>query len=113
MNIENKLYEISEYFKSKLLTGDYEFIECGSCTAKILIDGKYTIEAWIANDPKTSFDFYDHHLSGLKLTGLSTQKERVTGWDHIKPHIQQYKTIALKEAKLKQIIQLEKEIESL
>ena len=113
MNIESKLSEISEYFKGKLLAGDYTFIECGECTAKILIDNKYTIEVWITNDPKYAFDFYDYYLFGIKLVGLTTQKERLTGWRHIKLHINKYRSIALKEEKRKQIASLQKEIESL
>ena len=116
MKIEDLLDNTGKYFKKALLTGDYEFIKCEECTAEILIDGKYTFTVWIANNPKFSFDFYqDLFRKNMELDSirLTTQKERMLGWKHIKPHIKEYTDKILKLEKQKQINKLKKELEAL
>jgi hypothetical protein len=52
MNIEKQLSEIGEYFKKKVIDGDYEYLGCTEHVAKIRIDGKYHFLLWIANEIK-------------------------------------------------------------
>jgi hypothetical protein len=116
MNIENLLNDVGVYFKNKILTGDYKFIKCGECTAEIIVDEKYSFEMCIANTPKEHFRFYENtFLSSLDLESmhLKTQKERMLGWKHIKPHVNNYRDKVLKREKQKQINRLKKELEAL
>ncbi len=111
-NIDDLLKKVAEYFKQKLLTGDYEFVKCGEHVAEIRIDKKYTFKLWIANDPEYNFGFYGQTFQE-DFMQLRTQKERLAGWRRIKPYIQDYKNTILKRAKQKQFNQLKKELKAL
>lgn len=116
MKIEDLLDSTGNYFKKALLTGDYEFVKCGDCTAEILIDGKYTFNVWIANQPKLNFDFYDGFNSVVLFHGhmkLNSQKERMLGWKHMKPHIKEYTDKIIKRQKMEEFNRLKKELETL
>ena len=116
MNIDDLLNDVGIYFKNKILTGDYKFIECSDHTAKIIVDEKYSFEMWIGNTPKVNFTFYDNTFLNSVLTEsmhLKTQKERMIGWNHIKVHINNYREKVLKREKQKQINRLKKELEAL
>lgn len=116
MNIEETLNDVANYFKRKIIEGQFEFKKCGQHTATVLIDEKYEFELWIANDPKDNFDFYDSTSLPGELTQIfrfSTQKERLAGWKQIKPHVQSYKDKVLKREKQKEFNRLKKELEAL
>jgi len=115
MDINKKLEEVSNYFKQKVIKGDFEFKKCDKQTATILINGKYEFDVWIANDPKTSFDFYDGNLfiNNNLFPSFDTQKERLAGWRKIKPYVEEYKEKQLKRQKQKEINRLTKELEEL
>jgi hypothetical protein len=116
MNIEDKIKEVAEYFRQKVLTGDYMFVSCSEHTAEILVDEKYKFSLWIANEPKMSFDFYEPNFlieDPIELLTLKTQKERLQGWKHIKPYIKDHKNKVLKREKQKQFNRLKKELEKL
>lgn len=115
MNIEAKLKEVNEYFKNKVLKGDYEFLECTEHTASVLIDQKHKFTFWTSNDPKYNFDFYmlepnEYGYIGLKLT---TQEERLTSWRKMKPHVLKYKNEILKKKKQEELKRLEVELSKL
>lgn len=114
MKIENLLTDVANYFRNKVLTGDYEFVKCSDRTADIIIDGKYTLQLWIANDPKNHFGFYSPPFSvGHDFIQLRTQKERLQGWKHLKPFVENYRNNTLKREKLKEFERLKKELEAL
>lgn len=116
MDIEKTLKEVAGYFKDKLFEGEFKFLECGGCTARILIDDKYEFDLWIANEPKNNFDFYEGSLALInagEFIKLKTQKERLKGWRQIKPFVNAYRNDVLKKDKLKKLDELKKEIEKL
>ena len=112
MNIESTLKDVANYFKSKIIKGEFTLTECAKSTCTILIDGKYIFELWIANDPKKHFDFYSTFLF-TDLTPyyfkFNTQKERLQAWEQVKPRIESYRS----KEKQQRIEELQKEIESL
>jgi len=116
MEIDEKLKEIGNYFKQKVIDGSFEFVSSGAHTAEIIIDGKYHFNLWIANDPKGNFDFYDSYFlvnNSTEFMRFKTQKERMAGWKQIKPHVIKYKKTVLKREKQKEFNRLKKELERL
>lgn len=112
MNIEKIVVEITDYFKSKILNGEYQFISCDETTAKILIDKKYTIDVWIANEPIKDFAIWDVMIfkkSTMNDFKFKSEKERLQGWEHIKPLVKSYRDEIFE--KQKKINELKKEIE--
>lgn len=117
MNIENELNEIADYFKEKIISGEFTFKKCDEHKATILIDEKYELGLWIANEPKNNFDFYAP-FPFLEIIGedrtmfkFNTQKERLAGWKQIKPHVIKYKKGKLLKEKREELRKLESEIE--
>jgi hypothetical protein len=110
--VEESLEKAGDHFKTALLSGNYEFIECGECTAKILIFKKYYFYVWIANTPEDHCEFSGHN-DLLMNVGLKTQKERMQAWRHIKPHVKKYREGLLILEKKMQIEKLEAELKEL
>jgi len=114
MNIDDKLKEVGNYFKAKLLEGDYEFIKCSDYTAEILIDKKYKFEVWIANVPKDNFQFYRGGITGEDAEDFlrfTTQKDRIKAYSKIKNFVKDYQNGKLKREKMAQFEKLKKELE--
>ena len=110
MEIEKKINEISDYFKNKILAGDFDFIKCDECTARILIDNKYKFELWIANTPKYNFRIHGQSIdTTIFNTEFKNQKERIKGYSKVKPFIQK----GLDENKQKEIEALKQQLENL
>ena len=47
--IEQKIFDVVEYFKNKLLTGDFKVTEIGQFVLCLKVDKKYTFSVWISN----------------------------------------------------------------
>jgi hypothetical protein len=115
MNIHEKIKEVAEYFKAKIISGDFEFKSCRDCIATVVIDEKYEFLLWINNDHKEDFSihfgsmFWDYTSELLRF---KTQKERLTGWKQVKPYVEEYKKKVLKREKQKEFNRLKKELEN-
>lgn len=47
--MENKIIEIQEYFKNKIVSGDYEIKTIKSHTVIVTVDGIYDFHLWMGN----------------------------------------------------------------
>ena len=116
MNVTKKLQEVADYFKKKIIDGDFEFIKCDEYKATIKIDGEHEVKVWIANDPKYNFEIYDSALitrNSAELLKFKTQKERLAGWRQVKKHVEAYRNNILKKQKEEELERLKKELEQL
>lgn len=116
MDINKKLKDIADYFKKKILDGDFSFESCGQHTAIVMIDEKYRFKLWIDNDPKDFFNFYADNIitmGGNPHLKFKTQEERLRGWEKVKPSVEEYRKRVLITEKLSEIEELKKEIEEL
>ena len=116
MNIDEKLKDIGDYFKNKIISGEFEVIDCDKCTVTVLIDEKHKFELWISNDPKIHFDFYDSSFILKKNTdflSFKTQKERISGWEQVNSRVQAYRQNVLKIEKQEEFNRLKKELDEL
>ena len=114
--IEVKLTEIGDYFKHKIISGDFKFISCDEYTAKVIIDERHDFQLWISNDPKEHFNFYSSSFlldKAIDYLRFTTEKQRLAGWRKIKPHVKNYRKTILKKEKQKEIDRLKKEISKL
>ena len=83
------LEEIGDYYKEKLINGDYEFVSASEHTATLKFDREITFKVWIANDPKANFGFYTNHEADEQILiphmQPRTQKQRLAAWRKLKP----------------------------
>lgn len=110
--IDEKLNEIAEYFKQKLLSGDFKFVSCNEYTAEIIIDEKYDMHVWIANSHKNcDFYFYSSLKTWIEPPFMfKTQKERLAAWKQIKPHVQKYIGDEIERVKREKIDKLQEQL---
>jgi hypothetical protein len=114
MTPDELLKELGEYFRQKLLTGDYQFISCGEHTAEIKIDG-HRFNVWIANDQPNNFNFYWYATEQLLKDHikLHTLDEKKQAYSHIKKHLDNYKATQMKELYEREIARMNKELDKL
>lgn len=48
--MKTKIKEVHDYFRNKMIEGNFEIKQIGSFVVLILIDKKYSFNIWIAND---------------------------------------------------------------
>ena len=116
MNIDEKLKDIGDYFKNKIISGEFEVISCSECTATVLIDVKYEFRLWIANEPKLHFRFYENTFitnNTLEFMKFKTQEERISGWEQVNSRVQDYRQNVLKIEKQEEFNRLKKELDKL
>jgi hypothetical protein len=50
--MEKKIEAVQEYFRGKLLSGEFVVKEMEECICGLVVDGKYFFTIWMGNDPK-------------------------------------------------------------
>lgn len=113
MNIEEKLIEVADYFKAKLIAGDYEIIKVKANYVTIKIDDKYEFEVWIYGDMEKDFDFYfglfSESVMSPRMT-IQTPEERLEGWKNLKVKMDQFVDETGHKAKVEKFNELKKEL---
>lgn len=89
-NIEIKINEVNQYFKDKLLAGEFTILKMKEHTCKIEIDGQYQFNVWIGNFTtipdstrlyEDNYNFMHIELSKEESIQLnSILKPAVLGW---------------------------------
>ena len=107
-NIENKINEISLYFRNKMIIGDYEFISCNDYKATIKID-KYEFDLWIANLIEVNLNIYPANSIINNDIIFRGAEDRLKVWDSLEPYIKSYR----KKKKIEELKELRDKIEEL
>ena len=112
MDIKKTLKEVRDYFVNKVISGDFEFKSCDEFVAIIVIDNDYEFKLWIKNNPALHFNF-DNPFPFYRNEDFifNTEKERLSGWAKVKPHVDNYRKTVQAEEKKRQIEKLTKELE--
>jgi hypothetical protein len=114
--IQNSIQEVADYLKTKVLSGEYEFLTCNDYAAKVLIDKEFAVNIWITGNHKTDCGIYCHDfengIMGSRIL-FTSQEQRSQAWKNIKPHVIKYKETILKSEKEASIKRLTKELKKL
>jgi hypothetical protein len=104
--MEIKIKEVQDYFKAKMLAGEFEMLDVETYQCSIRIDGKYDFFIWTANlqIPKTvkPYKGYTDHINFIDLP--FAENESIEFCRVLEPIINSYqkasieKEIAEKEA---------------
>ena len=93
-----KIKEIQEYFKNKLISGDYEILYADHYRIHVIIDSKYVFVLWIANGESHLKIDYDYKFTKDVISFMDigfTAAERKKIWSN------RIRVIAEKQAKEK------------
>jgi hypothetical protein len=101
--MKNKIKEVQDYFKNKIVAGDYEVIETTEHFAVIEIDSEYIFCLWLANG-HGSFSLWENKYNFIDI--VFDGDEKILAHEEISP---QYK----KFIKTELILQKRKELEEL
>lgn len=114
MNIEKTLTEAGNYFKSKVLAGEYEVTEVTEHSIIIKIDNKYEFDMWVSENPEF-FRFTDIFYTSLNVNEYFefTEKEKIVCHSVMAPRLEDFRKQVLKAQKIEQIKKLQQEIEKL
>jgi hypothetical protein len=107
MNIDNKIKEVAEYFKGKLLEGEFKFIQADDFRAAVEID-KHLLNIWIANG-KWNLNVDNVGVLIGKYLTFSNEEEVSKIWGLINPLVVEEK----KKLRLERLKRLKAEIEEL
>lgn len=83
--MENKIKEVNDYFKNKVINNEYKVLFVDSFTIHIKIDELYIFALWIANGKEVLGTKNCTFNSFMSLT--FNKEEQKKAWVHIKKHI--------------------------
>ena len=112
MTIDQKITEISDYLKAKILQNDFKFIECSDITAKLHIDDTEVL-LWIYSKKGSDLAFFEPMLQKKDVRGFLSVEEKQAGWQIIKPYIIKHFKKQLADRKSREFMELEKVIAEL
>jgi len=108
METKFSLKQISDYYKTKLFNGEFEFVSCTERVAIVEIDGsKFTV--WIANKGiNYGFYFYglDQDMDLLMAFIYADDYDREAGYKHIDKHVNDYRKNVLIKQKQEELDRL-------
>ena len=108
MDIKENLKEIGEYFKNKLIEGDYQFNKSDKHLATITMDGEFEFSLWICGGSE-GFDVYNHSDSSSFVNQyfkFSNDEDQLKAWEIIEPNITAYNKEVLIAEKTKELEEL-------
>lgn len=109
--MKTKIKEVQDYFKGKMLSGEFTIIGVEEYTIELLIDDEYKFIIWIGNvDIATSRKPYSGKLSFMDI-GL-TDDEAIKLNDLLLPAINKFRKETLLEQKWKEFERLQNELSS-
>lgn len=89
MDIKQKLQEVGDYFKQKVIAGEYEVIGISPHTASIEIDGEYKFKLWISTS-ECYLDFYfimPEEVAFIAPYLKFTEEEQSNIWNQLQPKV--------------------------
>jgi hypothetical protein len=107
--MKNKIKEVHDYFKNKIIEGDYIVFKKTSYVWSIEIDKEFKFYLWISNG-SSSLECYEHDNNFMNIQ-LSL-KERKLAFKDIEKGIKEHDINVLKVARKIKYESLKKEFES-
>ena len=99
---------VQEYFKEKLLNGEFEFIEFSEHITTVAIDQDYIFLLWTANGSK-HLKIYENRISTMNLA--FTEIEQKIIWGRLEKTLTDWRNGDLRSQKLEIYNRLKKELE--
>jgi len=107
--MKTKIAEVQDYFKDKILSGDFKITEVGEYVIKITVDDEYRFSLWIGNwDIKDNMKCYDGYYNFMMIP--FTQEESIQLKNRLTPEVSNYRRNVLLVEKRKELEKLENEI---
>ena len=106
--MKTKIKEVQEYFKNKLISGDFKIDEVDQYVLKVTIDDEYKFSLWIGNWQFNTTRLYDGYYNFIMFD--LTEEEGIKLKNIISPEVESFWKNVLIERKRKELAELENEI---
>ena len=108
--METKIQEVHDYFRDKLINGNFEITKIKKHHINLLIDNKYPFSIWIAN-----MDYgictYGDMVDAFSYMNISFRvKDKLSLWRKLKPHLDLKTNKELRRDKMIEYNRLKKEL---
>lgn len=112
MKIEKKINEITQYFKDRIIAGDYEITDVRTFTTQVNIDG-FDLDLWTGGFPESNFEIYLTQPGFISNSFKFTDDERAQAWELFEPRLKKFNHEFTRVKKLAQLKELQSEIDKL
>lgn len=107
--IEVKIKEIQDYFKQRILKGEFDLMNCGEYHVTISVEKKYPFTFWTGNGRNYCKQYVECiYPNFVYLQTENSENKQI--YEVLKPHVDQYKETILKSEKLQEYLKLQKEL---
>jgi len=103
--MKNKIKEVQDYFKAKILAGDFEVKKVSNHVSCIVVDGEFEFSIW------AYFSFGQWSSDNCMYLGEFSEEEQKKGLELFRKVIEEDRLKKLKSEKLKQFNEMKKELE--
>lgn len=107
--MKNKIKEVQDYFKAKILSGDFTVVKAEDIIVDIIIDGEFKFSIWA--NKAISFSQWKHNDNFIELEPF-TQEEHKLGFNVFDPIKAEAEAERLKTTKLEEFNKLKSELEN-
>lgn len=107
--MEKEIKKVEDYFKNKLLSGDFEVSETKEHTVKLIIDSKYVFTIWTGNfDIPSTRRCYDGGENYMNIPFNKTESIKLHG--KLSPIVNKFRKEVLLAKKKEELKRLQKEL---
>jgi len=108
--MEDKIKEVHDYFKNKIVIGDYVVHNVGEYTIVIIVDGKYRFTLWTANEAQ-NLKTYSDPPCYMQLTFSLDEQESIFAYlQRIRAADDETRALEIRQAKMRQLEDLKKQL---
>ena len=113
--MKDQIKQVQEYFKNKIIEGDFEIKEIEEHTISLVIDGEYYFKMWIANGKDHYRQYYNSFEVRENFIYLPkfNQKDMHKAFSKVRKPIKSYLDGKLLQEKKQAIKKLQEELKSL
>lgn len=110
--MKNQILEIQNYFKQKLISGDYELLTPSSeHVSEVVIDNEFKFSLW-TSDLKYFYQYSPVYENFILLPEFN-QTEQKKALSNLKPRFEEIQKTKVLKLKEKELLKLQKEISKL
>ncbi|MDR1898001.1 MAG: hypothetical protein LBR10_14555 [Prevotellaceae bacterium] len=109
--MKQKIQEVHDYFRGKLVRGDFKIVDITDHTVHVKIDDEYSFTIWSGSGAKYIRTADTCSYSFMNITFTQEDKEAI--WDNLHPRIIRHKQEVLINEKQEEVEKLQKELKQL
>ena len=108
--MENKIKEVQEYFRNKIVNGEYEILEMDQYIACILIEDKYKFGIWHAGGVNHVEIYHTGNSSNSFMYIKFNYNDKTVIFNYLKPYVDKNIKLRLIKQKEHELLKLKESL---